>query len=35
MDDLASGIQHADVMVAVTEIEAEGEPAGNDRGGRE
>jgi len=34
-DDLAGGIQDADMMTPVTEIEAEGEPAGNDRGGRE
>ena len=34
-DDLAGGIENADVMRPVSEIKAEGEPAGNNRGGRE
>ena len=33
-DDLAGGIEDADVMTPITEIEAEGEPAGNNQGGR-
>ena len=32
-DNLAGGIQHTDIMAANTQIEAEGEPAGRDRGG--
>src|SRR5208283_1977017 len=33
-DNLAGGIEDANVMRAVTEIQAEGEPAGRNRGGR-
>src|ERR1017187_10101774 len=33
-DDLAGGIENADVMRPVSEIKAEGEPAGNNHGGR-
>ena len=33
-DDLAGGIQDAYVMASVTEIKAEGEPAGNNGAGR-
>ena len=32
-DDVAGGIEHADVMRPITEIEAEGEPAGSSRRG--
>ena len=35
VNDLAGGIQDADVMAAIAEIEAKGEPAGSSRGGRE
>jgi len=30
-DDIASGIEHTDVMLAITEIQAEGEPAEGSR----
>lgn len=35
MNELAGGIQDADVMAAIAKIEAEGEPAGSSLGGRE
>jgi len=33
VNHLAGGIQDGDVMIAVAEIETEGEPAGSSRGG--
>ena len=34
VEDLAGGLEHTDVMAAIAEIEADGEPAGRGRGGR-